>query len=317
MARKMNMTGEGMMRVQIILLSAISLVSGVAAQDPVRDLVGELPVAVRYHTVGGHRVAYYEAGPPGAPVVMLIPTLRWDAHSWAQNVPALSLSHRVIAIDPLGTGRSDKPRIDFKMSTWTDSFADFLREKGIDRAVFVGTEMGGALAVQMALDHPQYVRAIVVAASNSGPGARDGGARRVGGGLTAEGTRAGLLQEFFDPALITDAVVQTVLNRRLKADDRHTIQSHLSDHRPPYSPEELARIRVPALFVWCREDRITPPAWGRDFAAAVPAAELRVLEGCGHYPNLEQPGLFNAAVAGFLRTLDARRAPQVMPVPGR
>ena len=68
-----------------------------------------------------------------------------------------------------------------------------------------------------------------------------------------------------------------------------------------YSVEELSAIRVPALFVWSREDEITPLKWGEDFAAAVPGARLAVLSGCGHLPNLEKPHDFNQAVRGFLQ----------------
>lgn len=267
------------------------------------NIADTLRVPVRFDSVGGYRIAYYESGPANGTVVVLVPTLRWSAHSWAQTLPVLADEYRVIAIDPLGTGKSDKPRIAYKMNTWTESFAQFLRGKNIDRAVFVGTEMGGALAVQMALDYPQHVRGIVVAASNSGPGVHEGGATRSLGGQTPEGTRTGLLQEFFDSTLITNSVVLQVLQRRLTAGDRYTIQNHLADHRPPYTADELSKLRTPALFVWCREDRITPPAWGRDFAAAVPGADFHLIERCGHYPNLERPGRFNAAVLHFLRTL--------------
>lgn len=51
-----------------------------------------------------------------------------------QNPPDLAKTHRVIAIDPLGTGHSDKPIIDYKMNTWTDSFAEFLRARRCDPA---------------------------------------------------------------------------------------------------------------------------------------------------------------------------------------
>jgi pimeloyl-ACP methyl ester carboxylesterase len=61
----------------------------------------------------------------------------------------------------------------------------------------------------------------------------------------------------------------------------------------------LDRLR-PALFVWCREDEITPLKWGEDFASAVPGAQLAVIAGCGHLPNLEKPEEFNQAVIEFL-----------------
>ena len=51
---------------------------------------------------------------------------------------------------------------------------------------------------------------------------------------------------------------------RLRANDGYTIQRHLSDHRAPYSIQELSAISVPALVVWCREDQITPLKWGED-----------------------------------------------------
>jgi len=262
---------------------------------------------VRYAQVFGQRLAYYEMGSADAPTVILIPNLGWDSQAWAQNAPALARHYHVIAVDPLGMGRSSKPLVDYKMDTWTDGLAELMRLKGIDRATFVGAVMGGALAVQMALDHPERVSAIVVAASNTGPGAHEGGARSPTYGPSLAGIRAGLLEAFFDSSLVTDALVRARLTYRLSAGDGYTIQRHLADHRPPYTPAELARISVPALFVWCREDRTTPLSWGEDYAKALPAGRLVILERCGHFPNLEQPGDFNRAVTGLLDSLTRGR----------
>jgi pimeloyl-ACP methyl ester carboxylesterase len=160
------------------LLAVVSWPHSLAAQTSTRaNLLDTLRLPVRFERVFGQRVAYYEAGRPTAPAVFLIPSLTWDANAWTQNVTELSRTFRVIVIDPLGTGRSDKPTVEYKMDTWTDSFAEFMRLKRIDRAAFVGAVMGGALAVQMALDYPAKVSAIVVAGSNSGPGPHEGGAR--------------------------------------------------------------------------------------------------------------------------------------------
>jgi pimeloyl-ACP methyl ester carboxylesterase len=93
---------------------------------------------------------------------------------------------------------------------------------------------------------------------------------------------------------------------RLRTDDGYVIQRHLADHRVPYTPAELAAIQVPALFVWCREDRVTPLPWGEQYAAAVRGARLATLDRCGHLPNLEQPEAFNRAVLGFLDGLHPR-----------
>jgi pimeloyl-ACP methyl ester carboxylesterase len=290
-------------RVLTAVIGGVCAASTEAQTPPARpDLLARVTQPVRYAQVFGQRLAYYEAG--SGTVVFLIPSLGWDANAWAQNFSTLARTYHVIAVDPLGLGRSDKPLIDYKMDTWTDGFAELMRIKGIGRAVFVGAVMGGALAVQMALDYPDRVSAIVVAASNSGPGAHEGG--RKGPPAYAPsiaGTRANLLDSFYDSSLVTDSVVRARLAYRLGAGDGYTIQRHLADHRVPYTPTELARVTVPALVVWCREDRITPLSWGDDYAKALPRGKLAVLDRCGHFPNLEQPAAFNRAVIGFLDSL--------------
>lgn len=305
------------MSIRLAVAALVALVTArpLAAQAPAARprLLDTLPLPVQYERAFGQRLAYYEAGPRAAPVVILIPGLTWDAHAWAQNVPALARSYRAIVIDPLGMGRSDRPLIDYKMDTWTDTFAEFMRLRGIDRAAFVGAVMGGALSVQMALDYPERVSAIVVAASNSGPGPHAGAVRSLAGGPSLAGTRASLLASFFDSTLVTDSVVRARFARVLGAGDGYTIQRHLADHRPRYTEVELARITVPALFVWCREDAVTPLSWGQDYAKALPAGQLAVIERCGHYPNLEQPAAFDRVVSEFLARAigpaPARRAP--------
>jgi hypothetical protein len=72
----------------------------------------------------------------------------------------------------------------------------------------------------------------------------------------------GLLASFHDKSLVTDALVRARFADRLRVDDGYTVARHLADHRVPYSVKELSEIRVPALFVWCREDEITPLKWG-------------------------------------------------------
>jgi pimeloyl-ACP methyl ester carboxylesterase len=207
-------------------------------------------------SVFGQRIVYYEAG--RGRTLVLLANLGWDSHMWSQNMPALAENHHVIAIDLLGTGESAKPHIDYKMDTWTDFIAEFLRLKAIRGATIIGAVMGGALAVQFALDHPEMSEGLVCAASNSGPGKHEGGRQSPAGWPSLAGVRRGLMAAFHDKSLVTDEFVRARFEYRLRADDGYTIERHLSDHRAPYSVQELSVIRVPALFVWCRQDEITP-----------------------------------------------------------
>jgi pimeloyl-ACP methyl ester carboxylesterase len=253
--------------------------------------------------VFGQRIVYYEAG--RGKTLVLLANLGWDSQMWAQNMPALARNYHVIAVDVLGTGASAKPHIDYKMDTWTDFIAEFLRRKAIRRATIIGAVMGGALAVQFALDHPEMSEGLVCAASNSGPG-HDAAKQSAGGWPSLAGVKRGLMAALHDKSLVTDELVRSRFEYRLRADDGYTIERHLSDHRAPYSLQELSGIRVPALFVWCRQDQITPLKWGEDFAAAVPGANLAMIDGCGHLPNLEKPVEFNQAIINFL---EKQRAP--------
>ena len=261
--------------------------------------MGKLRVPRATTLVFGQSISYYEAG-RGRTLVLLC-NLGWDSHAWSQNLPELAKNYHVIALDLLGTGDSAKPLIDYKMDTWTDFIAEFLRLKGIPKATVIGAVMGGALAVQFALDYPDISEGIVCAASNSGPGKHEG-AVNVAGGPSLAGVRRGLESAFYDDSLVTEALVRARFEQRLRSGDGYTVQRHLSDHRAPYSVEELSRIKVPALFVWCREDEITPLSWGEAYAAGVPGAKLAVIDRCGHLPNLEQPQAFNKVVLDFLQS---------------
>ena len=292
-------------------LSALFLAGTAPAATVHPQLMGKFAQKPRFEQVFGSRMAYYEFGQRHrgrGPTLILIPHLAWDANAWAANAPAIGARYHVIAIDPLGHGRSDKPMLEYKMDTWTDTIAEFLRRKGLSRAVFGGSGMGGALSVQMALDYPELVQGIVVAGSSSGPGEHKGAAARSGPhGPSLAGTRNYLLDHIHDDSLVTDAVVRARFAYRLQASDGYVIQRHLADHRPPYSPDELSKIRVPALLPWCREDGVTPLSWGEDFARALPQGRLAVLDKCGHFPNMERPEQFNAAVLKFLDGLERRQ----------
>lgn len=85
--------------------------AGVAsAPSPTLELGARLTVPVRYASIFGQQWAYYEAGPASAPAVILVHSLGWDANAWAPNLPALDARFHVIAIDPLGVGKSAKCR---------------------------------------------------------------------------------------------------------------------------------------------------------------------------------------------------------------
>src|ERR1051326_4339625 len=95
----------------------------------------------------GHRMAYVVAG-AGEPVILLH-GLGHASGTWAEVLPQLARRFRVYAVDMLGCGRSDKPRIDYHLwalATYTRHFMDAV---GIERAHVVGHSLGGGVALHM------------------------------------------------------------------------------------------------------------------------------------------------------------------------
>jgi pimeloyl-ACP methyl ester carboxylesterase len=116
-----------------------------------------------------------------------------------------------------------------------------------------------------------------------------------------------LEQSFFERSRIGHMTRRRILNARLVAPDfaefaravARSVGGVLAADAQP-----LHRIRQPVLALWGREDRIVPMYRSAMLARAIPHAELRILDRCGHIAMLEQPGEFNRHLAAFLASLD-------------
>jgi len=110
--------------------------------------------------VHGHKLAYYEAGKGS--VVILIHGLGADSHHWAANIAPLSEDFRVIALDQIGYGQSDKPLMRYRVENFSDYLHGFLQARKIPKASLVGNSLGGWVALDFAIRHPQMVEKLVL-----------------------------------------------------------------------------------------------------------------------------------------------------------
>src|ERR1017187_2075541 len=139
------------MLLPLIILPALAAVC--AAQMP------QMP-AEQTATVFGQSVHYYEAGQ--GPAVVLLHGLGANAGIWAANIGPLSAQYRVIAPDQIGFGHSDKPLIDYKIATFVDFLYGFMQGQKIAKATLVGNSLGGWIAVEFAIQHPEMVEKLVL-----------------------------------------------------------------------------------------------------------------------------------------------------------
>lgn len=268
------------------------------------------PDGPRSFDSGHGRLAYLDAG-TGEPLVLLHGGLL-DHRSWADQLPALLPEFRVIAPDARGHGGSANASRPFRPA---DDLADLLRHLGLGPVVVVGLSMGGTIALDLALEHPELVRALVISGNGTSEPEFDdpwlGELAATQSAALAEGDAEAWLDSFTrlasGPHRRLDEVDPEVV-RRLKEMTRNTVAKH--------TPDE-PRYLVPVTDTWKRLTGITVPLLaingGIDSVNHIDLAERVVrtvvdgravtVEGTGHYPNMERPEEFNAHLLGFLRAL--------------
>lgn len=236
--------------------------------------------------------------------VVLLHGLMGHMDHWDAALEGLMGSARVLAPElPL----FDPSFEDLSLSSLADWVRRFLDALEIDRAVVGGNSLGGHVALELALAHPDRVNGLVLTGS-SGLFERSF-TRGVPLRPTSDYIREKMEEIFYDPALVTDAWVDAV---RRTVTTRWTALRVLKVARAARArniEDLLARIRVPTLLVWGTDDRITPPAVAERFYRLIPRAELAYVSNCGHAAMLERPTEFNAAVHAWLT--DTRRTRDV------
>lgn len=255
----------------------------------------------------------YTAGPADAPAVVLVHGLGDKAaRDWYGLIPVLARDHRVLTFDLPGFGHSTKANAPYT----PDNYAAFVRyavetELGSRPIMLVGHSLGGAIALRVAAQYPQDVKALVLV---DVPGilyrtaysqylARLG-INKLPNLYPAQndqlGNLASNLLRFFERLRPDPEAI--VLSARLREDflgGDPTRIAGLALALQDFS-NDLPKITVPTLVLWGRRDEIAPLRNGRALAAMLPHAQLEVFDSSGHTPMDDVPATFNARVAAFL-----------------
>jgi 3-oxoadipate enol-lactonase len=256
---------------------------------------------------GDGTTLYYERTGAGAPV-LLVMGLGMNATGWWRTIPVLAERLEVVAFDNRGAGRSDVPDGPYSVELMADDALAVLDACGIDRAHVYGISLGGFIAQQIALRHPERVDRLVLGATTpGGPRHTPAGEDvlrlvRARGALTAEQaawasvpinyarrTREGAGQR------IAEDIVQRL---RFPVTGRgYTAQVEVAMR---YAAGDAVRaIRAPTLVLHGDEDVLVPPQNGRLLAELIPGATLSIWPETAHLYPTDKPAT-DRAVLDFL-----------------
>jgi len=278
----------------------------------------------RYLTVDGVRLRYWEGG-GGDRSVILIHGVGSYIERWRYTFSVLEERLHVYALDLPGRGLSEKPeRFSYHVSNLARFVKRFSEEVGLTRTSLVGSSLGGAVAAHYARQFPEAVERLVLS-SSAGWGRSVTSALRVvglpgvgewmGGRQSQEGARRLLHTIVHDPSAITDELVELHYRMsslpgawkgflRILRANGNLLGQHPSVYRP--LRRELRSFEKPVLILWGERDRIIPPRHAWIAESVLPNAELRILEGSGHFLMLERPEEYASLVSDFLESRDTR-----------
>ncbi len=255
-----------------------------------------------------------EGGPRDGSPIVLVHCYTCSINWWNEMRPALERAgHRVIAIDLLGHGGSEKPGSGYSMENQAEMVADVLTALEVEDATVVGHSLGGTVATALATETEGLVERLVIVDQ-----APDNGETYEKEGLPF--TAAMTFVPVLGPALWTitpDAAIEDGLGVAF-APDYDVPDEFVEDFkRMTYSSydqaaeaendyveempldERLARDPVPLLAIFGEEEQLYLSGPALEAYDAVPGAATVMVEGAGHSPNVEKPARTAALVLGF------------------
>jgi len=274
----------------------------------------------QYVKVGNINTRFWAAGDKGTAVI-LIHLGGGSVEDWVHNINALAQRHRVYAIDMVGAGLSDKPRLPTSWRDFSDYTAqfisDFMDTQHLERASLVGNCIGGYHSMYFAIRFPDKLEKLVLVTS-WGFGSDTPLVFRfiklpIIGELIMRPNRkltARIWKSMvYDKTLITDELVEmyyrmaslpgfskSALTMLRAVEDFGGIRADISH----YLADNLPAITTPTLIVWGQQDTYRPVAHAYVARDKIPNSELHIFDPCGHIPQLERPEDFNKLLLEFL-----------------
>lgn len=265
-------------------------------------------------TIEGNRYCYWDKG--SGPAILLLHGLGGSNYDWRYVYePLVAAGYRVIALEMLGVGYSDKPEgADYSIHEQARRTSLFLKALGIEKAHVVGSSFGGGIGLGLAVRSAEQVDRLVVL---NGAGLPQRIPFHVAVlrvpvfpelmmALTPKSwlIRMGMDEIYFDLEKLSDEEVDEYAHELGFSGAARCLIATARSIRPEDALElarEYRAIRTPTLIVWGDEDEVIPVRNGKWLHDEIPGSRLLIFPRCGHCPHMEYPQETLRAILEFLR----------------
>jgi pimeloyl-ACP methyl ester carboxylesterase len=266
---------------------------------------------------GGFHVHYQDEGDPSRPLLVLLHGFGDSFTTWDGWVRELETKFHVIRLDFPGHGLTRAPA-GYQLSG--EGLADFVdafaAKLALPKFAVAGNSMGGGVAWQLALRHPDRIDALVLVDAAGFPNEKPPtqvplafkilqypiGRAILRNIDNRPLIREGLKTDVYDKALITPAIVDRWAEFQRAPGHRAILMAMNFAGQTPATADTLGAIKVPTLVLHGESDALIEPASAGKFAGAIPGAKLSIYRQVGHLPQIEIPRRSAADVASFLET---------------
>lgn len=258
-------------------------------------------ISTNYHDMGeGYPTLFIHGSGPGVTA--------WA--NWRLVLPVLATQMRVIAPDIVGFGYTQRPDgIRYGRQVWVKHLLDFIDALGLDKVNLVGNSFGGALALAMAVDHPDRLNKLVLMGSAGVDFELTPGLNAVWGYEPSITKMKALLKVFaFNHELVNDDLARMRYEASIRPGFQEAFATMFPEPRQAgidmlaVPVQQLSSLKNPTLILHGQEDQVIPVKNSHTLFELLENAELHVFRKCGHWVQIEYAERFASLLKGFLCT---------------
>jgi len=259
-----------------------------------------------------HGSLHYETIGRGRPVILLHGWINsWNVWREAMLILAQQNNYRVYALDFWGFGHSSKPTNDssdsYKIASYVEMVLQFMDNLGIRHTPIAGHSLGGTVALQFALDHPERVSKVIIVGSPIHGASINPFLKLAGYGWIASIVwRLPFIRSSIMHILLAgdSKKVRRMIFRDVQRTSLDSFFQSIGDLRDTDLRGEIGFLRIPTLGIFGQKDNIVSPSNAEILAERVNGSKVTIMNQSRHFPMADEPDRFVSALTAFLNVKD-------------